>query len=206
VTLRVIGSGLGRTGTMSLKLALERLLDGPCYHMKEVGRADHLDVWRRAAVGDPPDWHEFFDGWAAAVDWPVAPFWPVLADAFPDAVIVHTERRDTATWQRSAHETIFRSTNHDDRDFEAMWIAVAGLTFDGPYTDPSVTAPGYERHNAHVRAAAPAGRLVHHRPGDGWEPLCAALGLDVPDEPYPHVNSTEEFQARRRVDLETGEE
>ena len=189
---------------MSLKLALERLLDGPCYHMMEVGREGHIETWRRAALGEPPDWREFFDGWVAAVDWPVAPFWPALAVTFPDAIIVHSERRDTDTWQRSAHGTIFRSENHDDETFESMWCAVADLTFDGRYTDPSVTGRGYERHNAQVRAAAPRERLVHYRPGDGWEPLCAALGLAVPGEPYPHVNSTTEFQERRRVRLESG--
>jgi hypothetical protein len=199
MSLRVIGSGLGRTGTMSLKLALERLLGGPCYHMMEVGRAGHVDVWRRAATGDPPDWRELFAGWVAAVDWPVAPFWPALADAFPDAIIVHTERADTATWQRSAHRTILRDDDRHDDEFESMWLAVAGLTFDGRYTDPVVTGPAYERHNRTVRATAPPHRLVVHRPGDGWEPLCAALGMDEPDEPYPHVNSTEEFQERRRA-------
>lgn len=201
MTLRVIGSGLGRTGTMSLKLALERLLDGPCYHMMEVGRSGHIDAWRRAAEGDPPDWRSFFDGWAAAVDWPVAPFWPALADAFPDAIILHTERADTETWQRSAHGTIFESENHHDDEFESMWLAVAALTFDGSYTDRSVTGPGYERHNRQVRATAPRNRLVLYRPGDGWEPLCAALGVEVPDEPYPHVNSTTEFRERRKIDL-----
>ena len=87
-----------------------------------------------------------------------------------------------------------------------MWLAVARLTFDGHYTNPAVTAPGYERHNAQVMATAPRRRLVAYRPGDGWEPLCDALGLDVPDEPYPHVNSTAEFQERRRVRLEGGDD
>lgn len=186
---------------MSLKHALERLLDGPCYHMNEVGRTGHIDTWRRAALGDPPDWEEFFDGWVAAVDWPVAAFWPALAMSFPDAIILHTERSDTSTWQASAHSTIFQSENHHDDDFEEMWLAVAALTFDGRYTDPTYTGRGYERHNAQVMATAPRHRLLTYRPGDGWEPLCAALGVDVPDEPYPHVNSTEEFQERRRVQL-----
>ena len=197
MTLQVIGSGLGRTGTMSLKLALERLLGGPCYHMMEVRGHGHIDQWRRAAEGEPVDWADFFDGWVAAVDWPVAPFWPALALAFPDALIIHTERADTATWQRSAHETIFQSERHMDTDFEAMWQAVSSLTFDGSYTDPAFTGPGYVRHNAQVRANAPQHRLLTYRPGDGWEPLCAALGVDVPDEPYPKVNSTSDFLERQ---------
>ena len=184
---------------MSLKLALERLLGGPCYHMKEVRENDDIDTWRRAALGEPIDWATFFDGWVAVVDWPAAPFWPALALQFPDALILHSERSDTATWQRSAHRTILQSEAHHDETFEAMWRAVSSLTFDGPYTDPAFTGPGYERHNAHVRANAPEQRLLIYQPGDGWEPLCAALGLDVPDEPYPHVNSTDEFLERRRA-------
>lgn len=184
---------------MSLKLALERLLGGRCYHMMEVGAEGHVDRWRRAAEGEPPDWHEFFDGWVAAVDWPVAPFWPALAVAFPDAIVVHTERDSTATWQRSAHGTILRPSEHDDPAFEDMWRAVARLTFDGPYDDATLTAAGYERHNRQVRATAPRDRLVLHRPGDGWAPLCDALGVAVPDEPYPHVNTTDQFRERRRA-------
>lgn len=198
MSLRVIGSGLGRTGTMSLKLALERLLGGPCYHMIEVGADDHVDTWRRAAIGDPPDWQEFFADWVAVVDWPAAPFWPALASAFPDAIILHSERDDTATWLRSAHATILQHDEDDDRgEFGEMWEVIAALTFDGAYTDHDITAAGYERHNRQVRATAPHERLVHYRPGDGWAPLCAALSLDVPDEPFPHVNSTEQFLSRR---------
>lgn len=196
MSLRVIGSGLGRTGTMSLKLALERLLGGRCYHMAETSADGHVDTWRRAALGDPPDWREFLGGWVAAVDWPVAPFWPALASAFPDAIILHSERDSTATWQRSAHSTIFRRDEHAGGEFDEMWDAVSALTFDGSYTDEAVTAAGYERHNRQVRATAPPDRLVHYRPGDGWVPLCAALGLDVPDEPFPHVNTTEQFLKR----------
>lgn len=182
---------------MSLKLALERLLDGPCYHMAETGRDGDVETWRRAALGDPPDWRRFFDGWSAVVDWPAAPFWPALAAAFPDAVLLHSERDGTVTWQRSAHATILVEAHHPDGAFEQMWQAVAALTFDGPYTDPAVTGPAYERHNRQVRATAPSERLVVHRPGDGWAPLCAALGLDVPDETFPHVNTTEQFRERR---------
>lgn len=203
MTLKIVGSGLGRTGTMSLKLALERLLDGPCYHMLEVGAAGHVDAWREAAEGNPPDWSEFFDGWSAVVDWPAAGFWQDIADAFPDALILHSERDDTATWQRSAHATILDADMHanageDRSEFLAMWDAVAARTFDGSWSDPDVTGPGYERHNAEVRRLADPDRLVFYRPGDGWDPLCTALGLPVPDEPFPHVNTTETFLERRR--------
>lgn len=187
---------------MSLKAALEQLLDGPCYHMMEVGnRAGDIEAWRQAARGNPPDWREFFEGFVAAVDWPVAPFWPALADVFPEAIILHSTRADTETWQRSAHATIFASSAHDgDSEFEAMWLEVAALTFDGHYTDPTVTGPGYERHNAWVLEHAPADRLVTYQPGDGWDPICEALGLPIPDASFPHTNSTAEFRQRTGLD------
>lgn len=203
MSLQVVGSGLGRTGTLSLKKALELLLGGRCYHMLEVGREGHVDTWRRAAQGDPPDWREFFDGWDAVVDWPASGFWADIAAAFPEAKILHSERSDTATWQRSAHATILDAQAHDAAgderaDFATMWDAVAARTFDGSWSDPAVTGPGYERHNAEVRAAVPADRLVLYQPGDGWAPLCDALDLPIPDEPFPHVNTTDQFVERRR--------
>lgn len=113
--------------------------------------------------------------------------------------MLHSERSDTAAWQRSAHATILDAQSHAGRpEFIAMWDAVAARTFDGPWSDPVVTAAGYERHNAEVRASVPAERLALYQPGDGWDPLCEALGVPVPDEPFPHVNSTEQFLDRRR--------
>lgn len=200
MTLKIVGSGLGRTGTMSLKLALQQLLDGRCYHMAEVEAEGHVDTWRRAAEGDPPYWREFFDGWVAVVDWPAAAFWQDIAHAFPEAKVLHSERSDTAAWQRSAHATILEPASHDGPPtaFHQMWDAVATRTFDGHWGDPEVTGPGYERHNAHVRATVPPDRLVLYRPGDGWAPLCQALDLPIPDEPFPHVNTTDQFRERHR--------
>lgn len=208
MTVQVVGSGLGRTGTMSLKLALERLLGGPCYHMVEVGAEGHVDTWRRAAEGDPPDWTEFLDGWVAIVDWPGASFWAELASAFPRAKILHSERSDTDTWLRSAHATILDTDSHrtERSAFDDMWNAVSSRTFDGPWTNLAVTARGYEQHNAHVRGEAPADRLVLYRPGDGWAPLCEALGLPVPDEPFPHVNTTDQFVENRRKRAESADD
>lgn len=202
MTLKVVGAGLGRTGTMSLKEALEILLDEPCYHMREVrDRPDDLTTWQRAAEGDLPDWHEFFEGYGAAVDWPMAAFWRPISEAFPDAVILHSTRSDAESWYRSASSTIFQSPQHvDGTPFEEMWQSVAALTFDGSYQDHDVAVAGYERHNAEVIAAAPPERLLAYRPGDGWGPLCDALGLDVPDVPFPHTNTTDEFRSRAGLD------
>src|SRR5689334_17368530 len=109
--LRVIGSGVGRTGTNSLKVALERLLGAPCYHMLEVfPRPAHFGLWTAVARGQPVDWDALFDGFAAAVDWPAAAFWPELAAKYPDAVIVLSERESADAWWKSASATIFDRT------------------------------------------------------------------------------------------------
>jgi len=51
-----------------------------------------------------------------------------------------------------------------------------------------------------VRATVPPERLVDYTAGDGWEPLCKALGVPVPDAPFPHVNSTADFRAMMGLD------
>src|SRR3954468_21981172 len=197
MTLQVVGAGLGRTGTHSLKLALERLLGGPCYHMIEVfGHPEHVDVWRRAAMGEPVDWEALFDGYVACVDWPGASFWHELADAFPDAPILLSTRDSAETWWQSASQTIFEVTRPmpEDGGFAAMWDAITSARFTPKFFEHDQAVAAYERHNAGVRTEAPLDRLHQWQPGDGWEPLCRMLGVDVPDEPFPHVNSKEEFR------------
>ena len=107
MTLQVIGAGLGRTGTTSLKQALEQLLGGPCYHMLEVqGRTTDADSWGDAYEGRPPAWDNFFEGYQATVDWPAAPFWAELSRTFPDGLILLSVR-DPDAWWKSASSTIF---------------------------------------------------------------------------------------------------
>jgi Sulfotransferase domain len=195
MTLRVVGAGLGRTGTLSLKLALERLLGAPCYHMMEVfANPEHVALWTAAARGEPVDWHALFRGYAAAVDWPVAAFWPEVSAVFPDATILHS-LRDAQSWWRSASTTIFPATRDAEGEWRAMVDELSGRHFTPHLDDEAACIAAFERHNAEVRARAPAGRLLAWRASDGWEPLCAALGLEVPDEPFPRANSGDEFRA-----------
>ena len=82
--LQVVGAGVGRTGTHSLKLAFEQLLGGTCHHMVEVfGHPEQLPIWIEAIDGRPVDWGSLMSGYTAQVDWPGASFWPELADAEP---------------------------------------------------------------------------------------------------------------------------
>jgi hypothetical protein len=200
LTLRVVGAGLGRTGTMSLKLALERLLGGPCYHMLEVfPRPDHLAAWHAAAKGTTPDWDTIFEGFVAAVDWPAAAFWPDIAEAFPEAAVL-LSTRPAQEWWRSFDKTIAENFRREvppgAEPFLGMVTDLLHERFTPTPLDESAAVCAYEEHNARVRAAVPAARLIEWQPGDGWEPLCSALQIDVPDEAFPHTNTTAEFRAR----------
>ncbi len=199
-TLRVVGAGLGRTGTMSLKIALERLLGAPCYHMIEVfSHPEHIPTWHAAARGEMPDWCRLLAGYGAAVDWPAAAFWPELSAAFPAAVVLLSVR-DPQSWWESAAQTIFRGLPQrfvSDAPMINDWLAMIGDVFAARFTlaihDRAVATAAYDQHNARVRAAVPAHRLVEWQTADGWEPLCAALGVPVPDEPFPRVNTRDEW-------------
>jgi len=197
MTLRVVGAGLGRTGTLSLKLALERLLGAPCYHMLEVfAHPEHVALWHAAARGEPVDWRALFAGYAAAVDWPVGSFWPEVSDAFPEALIVLSTRSAESWWQ-SASQTIFPTSGKAaGTPWHAMWMELARSRFTTRLDDRAAAIAAYERHNADVRKRAPNERLLEWSAREGWAPLCRALGVSVPEEPFPHANSTEEFLAR----------
>lgn len=197
MTIRVVGAGLGRTGTMSLKRALERLLGVPCYHMAEVFQhPEHVPAWHEAARGRMPDWGELLQSYAAAVDWPAASFYRELAAAFPQAWVV-LSLREPESWWRSASTTIFPALEQAEDDaWRRMMEDVLATRFTRALTDKEACIAAYERHVAEVRRTVPAGRLLEWCPADGWGKLCDALGLPVPAEPFPRVNTTEEFLSR----------
>jgi hypothetical protein len=205
MALQVIGAGLGRTGTTSLKLALEELLGGPCYHMIEVReRPADPDVWGDAYEGRLPAWDRFFGPYRAAVDWPSAPFWRELSVAFPDAVILLSVR-DPDPWWQSVSRTIFPAL----ATYFAPTAPADGWTrmgrgmmtaFTPDWQDESAAKAAYLAYNDRVRATAPAHRLLEWRTEDGWAPICAVLGLDVPDRPFPHLNTAAETRATLGMD------
>ena len=180
---------------MSLKLALEKLLGAPCYHMVENFKRGDFATWIDAAHGKAIDWRKFYDGYAATVDWPSAAFWPEISAAFPDAVIVLSTRSSGEAWHKSAMDTIFARIAEAPPPMREMFDAMLSR-FTRDVRDRDAAIAAYERHNANVRGTAPRGRLVDWQPSDGWAPLCAALRLPVPSEPFPHVNTTDEFRAR----------
>ena len=200
MTLKVIGAGFGRTGTMSLKLALEQLGFGPCYHMVEVFKHQAWDLWYEASK-DPAhaDWATIFKGYNSTVDWPNATYWKELADAYPDAKIILTER-DPDEWFDSTQATIFRDETRSGgppgSGFPQMVDAVVGRLFDGKLHDRELCTRVFREHNARVRATIPPERLLVYEVAQGWAPLCEFLGVPVPDGPMIKTNTTEEFRTR----------
>jgi Sulfotransferase domain len=205
MTLSVIGAGLGRTGTMSLKLALEQLGFGPCFHMAEFFTSEDAEAlkekWGRVALAAaPPDWDDIFAGYRAAVDFPSCAFWRELAAYYPEAKVILSVR-DAERWYASTQETIFkpdpeRPFAERTDDWARMVYKIVNLdTFGGDTASRDHCIAVYNRHNAAVEAALPRDRLLVYEVGAGWEPLCDFLGVPVPDTPYPRENTTEAFKA-----------
>lgn len=188
--LKVVGAGLGRTGTKSLKFALERLLGKPCYHMAEVfSHPEHIPLWCAASRGESIDWSVIFDGYIATVDWPSSSFWFELSTIYPESLII-LSHRDADSWWQSASSTIFPRI----RESEGAWRSMIDELFENRFTidtaNRSACIEAFNRHNELVRNSGLGHRLLEWEPGDGWEPLCRALDLEIPEEPFPHANST----------------
>jgi len=193
--LSVIGAGFGRTGTESMKLALETLGLGPCHHMKEVmADPEQKALWRAAARGELPDWDRAFAGYRSAVDWPAAYFWRQLSAHYPRAKILLTVR-SAESWYESMSNTILKVLEAStDPDSIGLRLIGEGV-FGGRLGDRAHAMAVYEKNNAEVRAAIPRARLLTYHLGDGWAPLCRFLERPVPEIPFPRTNSTAEFKA-----------
>jgi hypothetical protein len=201
MALSVIGSGLGRTGTMSLKIALEQLGLGPCHHMVEVFKQpESTELWVSAGAGRP-DWDAIFTGFGSAVDYPSCRFWRELIAYYPDAKVIHTVR-DPARWFESTQATIFNPKSPAaDRDSPfAAFFGMVTSDFAGRMDDRDFLLDYFRRHNEAVLATVPRDRLLVFEAAQGWEPLCAFLGVPVPDAEFPRENSSVEFQKRHFED------
>ncbi|WP_405227994.1 sulfotransferase family protein [Lentisalinibacter sediminis] len=200
--LEVIGAGVGRTGTYSLKLALNRLGVGPCHHMEEVlhNMPAQVPLWSAATAGKP-DWSQIYEGYGSAVDWPTAGFFRELAGEYPSARFVLT-LRDPERWADSFGATIYTLLAGRDQAPEEMraWLDMAASVIARTGFPPGLDRDGlvaaFTAHNDAVREAIPADQLLVFEVRQGWEPLCAFLGMPVPDEEFPRTNHREEFWDR----------
>jgi hypothetical protein len=217
MTLDVIGAGFGRTGTMSLKVALEELGFGPCYHMSEVfARPEHVELWRAAAQGKEVDWEQIFGGYRATVDWPACSFYGELMEKYPDAKVILTVR-DPQRWYESAYNTIYTMTRTAStspvfylaslvlprakgvkRARQMIEEIVWERDLDGRFEDREYAIETLERHNEKVEQSVSPEKLLVYEVKEGWGPLCEFLEVEVPEKPFPHLNDSAAFRDRIR--------
>lgn len=196
----LIGVGFGRTGTLSTKLAVERLGLGPCMHMVELFQdPERAALFRAAAEGEDAALEKALAGFRSTVDWPGTFFWRDLVDRHPEAKVLLTVR-DPQAWYDSVEKTILRAmAGARERGGEIMAMAAATVwdgTFGGRLGDRDHAVKIFQDHIDCVRETVPAERLLVFQVTEGWEPLCEFLGVPVPAEPFPRTNDAAEFQAR----------
>jgi hypothetical protein len=208
MTLEVIGAGFGRTGTMSLKVALEDLGFGPCYHMIELfEHPEHLELWEAASQGKPVDWEELFSGYRATTDWPACSFYKELIERYPDAKVILTVR-DPERWYESTYNTIYGMRRTVSSPiFRLVGLFRPGMGRAARMNDRLIWEDTFGGSLEEVRRRVPQEKLLVYEVKEGWGPLCEFLGVEVPREkPFPHLNDTGTFRTmiRRRLTVALG--
>jgi hypothetical protein len=197
MSLKVIGAGVGRTATFSLKFALEHLGVGPCYHMSEVfaGARRNVPLWLDVVSGNA-DWDKVFEGYESTTDYPACTYWRELAEYYPDAKVVLTIR-DADAWFDSVSHTIFSEGMQGSLVGTPAGAMMKGTILDafgGKVNDRAFMTDWFERRNQDVIDSLAPERLLVFSPKEGWAPLCSFLGVPVPEEPFPRVNSRDELE------------
>lgn len=209
----VIGAGFGRTGTLSLKAALEQLGFGSCQHMFDIiGNPDRIAAWQAVVEGGRADWGKLLDGFRSAVDWPACTYYAELAAAFPRAKVILTVR-PAGSWYESMRTTLYAiyqaaasgklsagelpppSPDYARMTRELLWEQ----TFGGRFADRDHAIGVYKAHIAQVKHILPAERLLVFQVSEGWQPLTRFLGVPVPSAPFPRLNDAATM--RRMVGL-----
>jgi hypothetical protein len=202
MAIKVIGAGFGRTGTGSLRFALERLGFDKCYHMSEI--MDHPEKsgdWLKARLKKQIDWDDVFDGYQATADWPGCAFYKELHEHYPDAKVVLTVR-DPDEWYRSTYETIYAMTKARNKILACLFPATRNMkrmitkiiwdgTFHGKFEDEAFAKKVFKDHIEEVKITVPEKQLLIYEIAQGWEPLCNFLSVPVPQgEPFPVINDS----------------
>jgi hypothetical protein len=198
MSLTIVGAGLGRTGTSSLQEALTIVLSGPVFHMGQVfADLDSVPTWHAAIEGAPTDWSTLLAGYRATLDWPAITCWRDIAAANPDALVLLSTRSSAEEWWNSVSKTLFAVL---DRDFPPHLLPMRAMNqamfakLTPHWRNPDAAMAAYDAHNAAVRSEVPGDRLIDWQPRSGWDPICSALDIPVPNIAFPHANTSDDFQ------------
>lgn len=209
--MKVIGAGFGRTGTLSLKKALELIGMGPCYHMDEMIRfPKHIDVWKAAALKQPVDWNDIFSQYESSLDFPASLYYRELLAAYPDAKVILTVR-EPERWYQSMYDTAYTMMELNTptwfkkyvpqykRFADLIDLLIWNGVFSGKFTDRQHAIQIYNQHIEQVKQNVPADKLLIFNVKEGWEPLCKFLGVPVPSESFPYVNDHKTVQRQMKI-------
>jgi hypothetical protein len=205
--VEVIGAGFGRTGTWSLKAALEQIGFGPCFHMVDLmPHPDRAPMFLAALNGEQVDWNVVFDGFRATVDWPGCTFYRRILAAYPEAMVILSVR-DPEKWYASAERTIYALKEAAARGalegdgpgappevLQMIRTLIWDTTFEDRFADKDFAIEVFERHNAEVERTVPAEQLLVYEIQQGWGPICDFLGVEAPQGDFPHLNDAESFR------------
>ena len=217
--LLVVGAGQMRTGTLSLKTALQILYGGKCYHMEDVflDHLNHVKIWIKAfdqGFLDEELSKELFKGYIAAVDYPTASFYKDLMKIYPNSKVI-LGTRNSSEWVKSVRNTTipkpsilvyfkekFIMWSGGFLEFEELrekyFLKSLGQPMEVLQRDDEILKKCFEEYNDEVRRSVPKERLLEFNAKDGWEPLCRFLDLPIPDYPFPSVNNTKDFNQEMR--------
>ncbi len=205
--MEVIGAGNGRTGTTSLKAALEILGFDPCYHMSDVFAGSHGSFWVRHTNKQAVDFDEIFGPkkFKASCDFPSAIFWKEQLQQYPNAKVILTIR-DPEKWYKSCCDTTFHMLPFGPYSSLgskiAMWASgISEMFTQVIYRDfykcdlsKEHAIKCYKEHNEKVIAECPPEKLLIFEVSQGWEPLCTFLNRPIPSVPFPNANDTAAFK------------
>jgi hypothetical protein len=215
MSIKIIGAGFPRTGTSTLKEALEKLGIVKTYHMKELlVHPENLHYWTTLKETNTTDWDALYDGYQATVDFPGYPWYKEHMKRYPDAKVILTVR-PFDKWHVSVNSTI---KNAGPQTLPQKLMAMAKLAFNprfrrvikcvkfakqtifqdelqGKFDDKIAAEKIFNQHIADVKAYVPAEKLLVFDAAEGWAPLCEFLNVPVPNEPFPHANKKEDFKA-----------
>lgn len=214
--LQVIGTGLARTGTMSLKVALEQLLSGNCFHVIEwLKDPQRTTILKKGYKKNEIDWSAFYEGFASAVDYPTCLFYQQLLEINPDLKVIHTVR-DFDSWYASVKETVYRGKPKSAQDIFRMiknmmlsadFRRVAPVfmlndkliwqgQFESRFEDKEFMREKYRQHEEEVKKTVKEEHLLIYNIKDGWEPLCEFLHVPAPKTVFPKSNERQEFNRK----------